>query len=245
MAEPRESYPGTATNGARKAATNGDGEAALRDALAAHGEDLAGLVEATDEGSDALATAILIAASADAEEIAYISESTSNLITAVDGLSTEEAATLATEVGDNADDLSDSLETVLDLQREGHLDDLTTVATAFAESLSPEEVEELSSMLEANGTDIVEALDIVLDLQREDQLTELVELAGTLSALDIDEDTVHGLNTVFGAIGEAERESEPIGFVGAIKQLGNRDVRAGLGYLVALLKAQGRRLRNQ
>lgn len=71
MAKPQESYPETATNGARKT-TNGDGEATLQEVLATHGEDLAGLVEGTDELDDALTTAILIAASADEAELDYI-----------------------------------------------------------------------------------------------------------------------------------------------------------------------------
>ena len=166
-----------------------------------------------------------------------------NLVEAVDGLSTEEMAALATAVGEDADDLAAALETVLALQREGHLDDLVTVATAFSESLSPSEVEELAEMVERDGPDIVAALDTVIELQREGDLNALVDLAGTLSVLEVDADTARGLNTALAALGEAERESEPVGLLGAIRQLGGRDARAGLGYLVAVLKAKGRRLR--
>jgi uncharacterized protein YjgD (DUF1641 family) len=243
MAKPQESYPETATNGTRK--RDADGRAALEAALDAHGEELAGVVEGTDELGGVLTTAILVAASADEAELDHITSSTANLVEAADGLSTDGAAALAGELGDNADDLAATLETVLALQREGHLDDLVTVATAFAESLSPEEVEELATMLEDNGTEIVEALDVVLDLQREGHLEDLVGLAKTLSVLEIDEDAARGLNNVLGAVGEAQRDSEPVGLLGTVRQLGNRDARAGLGYLVAILKAQGRRLRER
>jgi uncharacterized protein YjgD (DUF1641 family) len=242
MAEPTDSYPEAATNGARKASTNGDGEAALEAALAAHGEDLADLVEGTDELQDALATAILIVASADDDEVEYVTSSTANLVEAVDGLSTDEAAALAGDLGENADDLAAALETVLELQREGHLDDLVTIATGFSGSLSAEEVEALSTMLEEDGSDVVEALDVVLELQREGSLEELVDLADTLSTLDIDADAAAGLDRLLGAVGEAEREAEPVGLLGFLRRLGGQDVRAGLGYVLAILKAQGRRL---
>jgi uncharacterized protein YjgD (DUF1641 family) len=245
MAKPRDSYPETATNGARTESTDGEGRAALEAALDRHGEQLAGVVEGTDELGDVLTTAILVAASADEAELERITDSTANLVEAVDGLSTEGAAALATDVGENADDLSATLETVLELQREGHLDDLVTVATAFSESLSPEEVEDLATMLEDSGTEVVEALDVVLDLQREGQLEDLVDLAKTLSVLEIDEDAARGLNNVLGAVGEAQRESEPVGLLGLLRQLGSRDARAGLGYLVAILRGQGRRLRER
>lgn len=251
MAKPRDSYPETATNAARKAADDGegssdgarDGEAALREALAAHGDELAAVVDSTDELQDVLRTAILVAAAADEEDVDHLTASTANLVRAADGLSTEEAAALATEVGENADDLSDALDTVLALQREGHLDDLVTIATAFSGSLSSSEVAELAEMLEENDTDIVEALDLLLDLQREDHLADLVELARTLSSLEVDEETVDGLNSLLAAVGEAERESEPVGVLGLFRRLRTPDVRAGLGYLVAIVRAQGRRLR--
>lgn len=245
MAEPTNSYPESATQGGREATTDGEGEAALEAALAEHGESIADAVDRTDELADLLTTAILVVANADKAELEHVTDSTANLVEAADGLTTEEAAELATTVGDSADDLSDSLATVLALQREGHLDDLVRIATAFSESLSPEEVEKLATTVEDSGTEVVEALDVVLVLQREGHLEELVDLATTLSTLDIDADAARGMNTLLGALGEAERDSQPVGPLGALRQLRTRDARAGLGYLVAILKAQGRRLRNR
>jgi len=193
MAEPTDAYPDAATNAGGTADT-ADGEAALRDALDAHGEDLAAAIERSDELQDLLETAILVAATADADEIEHLTESTANLVQAADGLSTAETVALAEDVGDSGEDLAEALAVVLELQREGHLEDL-------------------------------------------------VDLAKTLSALDVDPETVQGLNTVLGAVGEAERESEPVGVLGLLRGLRSRDARAGMGYLLALLKAQGRRLR--
>lgn len=245
MAEPTESYPETATNRARK---NGDdrtvdGEAAIEDALSTNGKRLAALINRSDEFENALETAILVIATADEEELDELTDSAANLIAAADGLSTDGAAELATDLGENADDLSASLETVLSLQQDGHLDDLAALTTAFTESLSPDDIEDLATLLSENGPELVDALDTVLELQREGQLEALVGTAKTISAIDIDEDAVHGMNDFLGAVGEARRDSEPVGLRGTVRRLKSRDLRAGLGYLLALLKAQGRRRR--
>jgi uncharacterized protein YjgD (DUF1641 family) len=244
MANPRRSYPETATLGDGERAADGesDGEAALREALATHGDAIAGAVERSDELAELLTTAILVVASADEDDVGHVTASAANLIEAADGLSTDGAAALATDLGEYVDDLSASLDTVLELEREGHLDDLVAVATAVTGSLSAEEVAELSATLEENGTELVEALDLVLELQREDHLEDLIGLAKTLSSLDVDENAARGLNTFLASVGEAERESDPVGLLGMLGGIRSRDARAGLGYLLALLKAQGRRL---
>ncbi|MFB6309921.1 MAG: DUF1641 domain-containing protein [Salinirussus sp.] len=195
MSEPTDTYPDEATLGGTERST-GEGEAALRAALDAHGEELAAAVERTDAAGDLIETALLMVASADEDEVEYVADSAANLIRAADGLSTDGAATLAADLGDNAEDLSEALELVLELQREGHLE-------------------------------------------------ELVDLARTLSAIEVDADAVEGLNTVIAAVGEAEREHEPVGFLGLLRGLRAPDARAGLGYLLSLLRAQGRRLRSE
>jgi hypothetical protein len=196
MAEPRDSYPESATHGSRGDDDRGDGEAALRAALAEHGDELAAAVERTDELEELLRTAILVAASADETELEYVTDSTANAVAAADGLTTGEAAKLAAQVGGNANDLATVLETVLELERGGHLE-------------------------------------------------ELVALARQLSALEVEPATVEGANTVLAAIGDAERESEPVGLVGLLRGLRTADARAGLGYLLAILRSLGRRRRNR
>lgn len=245
MAEPTDSYPAEATHGARTDDADGEGEAGVRAVLDAHGEDLAAALDRTDEAADVVETAVLVLASATDEEVDHVTESVGNLVAAADGLSTEAAAALAADVGAHGDDLADALETVLALQRAGHLEDFATVATAFSESLSPDEVEELATLLEESGDETVEALDTVLDLQREGHVEGLVALASALSALEVDDDAADGLNAVLGAVGDATRETEPVGLVGFVAGLRSRDARAGLGFLLSLLRAQGRRVRGR
>jgi uncharacterized protein YjgD (DUF1641 family) len=245
MAEPTDSYPETATNRARKNGVdaNGDGQAAIRDALETNGKSLAAVINNSDEFENALETAILVIASADQAELDEITDSTANLVAAVDGLSTEGTADLATDLGENADHLSASLETIVTLQQDGHLDDLVALATAFTDSLSPDEIEALSTMLSEHGPELVDAVEAVIELQRDGQLEDLMETATTLSALDIDEQAVAGMNDFLGAVGEAQRDSEPVGVLGTVRQLKSQDLRASLGYLLAVLKALGRRIR--
>ncbi|WP_253736662.1 DUF1641 domain-containing protein [Halohasta salina] len=247
MAEPTESVPETATNRARKngADGEGDGQAAVDDALSANAERLAALIHSSDEVEDALETAILVIASADEEELDEITDSAANLVTAADGLSTDGAAMLATELGENADELSASLDTVVTLQQDGHLDDLVTLATAFTDSLSADEIDRLSTVLAERGPELVAALEAVTELQKNGELDALLETAVTLSALDVDREAVRGLNDVLGAVGEARREAEPVSLQARLRQLTGRDVRASLGYLLAVLHALGRRLRGR
>lgn len=195
MAEPTDDYPAAATKGGRERQT-GNGEAALREALDVHGEELAAAIERSDEVADLFETVLLTIATADEDEVDYVADATANLVRATDGLSTEGVAELAEDVGDSGEDLAAALELVLELQREGHLEDL-------------------------------------------------VGLAKMLSALEVDEETVEGLNRVLAAVGEAEQENEPVGMLGMVRGLRSRDARAGLGYLLALLRAQGRRLRGE
>jgi uncharacterized protein YjgD (DUF1641 family) len=227
MAEPAESYPESATLGADER-TDGEMPEALREALVDHDAHLAAAVESTDELVDVLTTAIIVAASADDEELEHVSDSASNLLDIADGLTTDEVAALTENLGEDADDVAD----------------LLTVAAALGASLSPSEVERLSSMVEDNGSDLVDALDVLLDLHEEGTLTDLLDLAETLSTLDIDDDTAEGLNTVLGAVGEAQRESEPLTLSGLFGDLRSADFRAGVGYLLSLLSALGRRVRD-
>lgn len=170
------------------------GEAALREALAEHGEEIGAALEHADEAKEALDTVVLTVASADEDEVEYVTEAIVNLVDAVDGLSTAESAALAETVGENGEDLASALETVIRLERDGSLDDLAA-------------------------------------------------LAGTLSALEVDEDGVRGATRLLGAIGEAERGSEPVSALGLLRGLRTPDARAGVGYLFSVLRAVGRGFR--
>ena len=172
------------------------GEAALREALAEHGEEVAGALDHADRLGEAIDAAVLTVASADDDEVEYVTESIVSLIRAVDGLSTEGAATLAGIVGENGEEAASALETLLRLERDGSLDDLVALAEAASE-------------------------------------------------LELDDDAVCGLNRLLGAVGEAERGAEPVGLLGALRSIRTPEGRAGLGYLLEIVRAQGRSLRGR
>lgn len=167
-----------------------NGERALREAIDENGEQLAAVLERTDQFGDLLETAVLVIASAEDDEVEHVTESLVNLVDAADSLSSDEAALLV-------------------------------------------------DALEEDGEEMAEALGAVLELQREDQLEDLIELAGTLSALEVDDDAAGGLNRLLGAVSDAEQEAEPVGPVGFARGLLDRDVRSGLGYLLAVLRSLG------
>lgn len=169
------------------------GAAALRAAVDDHGEDIAALVEQSDRVKDLIDTTVLVLASAEDDDVAYLADAIGDLVRTADAASTEETVALAEFVGENGEDAAATLEKVVELDRAGTLDDL-------------------------------------------------LELGETLSALDVDEESVGTLNRLLDAVETAEEEAEPVGPLGALRSLRGRDARAGLGFLVSLLRATGRTL---
>jgi len=167
-----------------------DGERALREAVDEHGEQLAAALEHTDEFEDLLETVVLVVSTADEDEVEHVTESLTNLVAAADDLSSDEMTRLVAMVREDGDALADALSLLVDLQRDGSLE-------------------------------------------------ELLDLARTLSALEVDDDAADGLNRLTAALGEAERTAAPVGPLGFARSLFGSDVRAGLGYLRALLRSLG------
>jgi uncharacterized protein YjgD (DUF1641 family) len=188
------------TEGGRNGATTEDakspGEAALRAAIDEHGEDVAAVLERGDEASELIDTVVLMIASAEEEDIEYLADALSSLVRTADGAATEETVALAEYVGENGAEATETLDKLLELDRQGTLDDL-------------------------------------------------LELGETLSELDVDAESVETLNHLLASVEEAEAEAEPTGVLSAVGAVRGRDAKAGLGYLVALLRATGRRLVNR
>lgn len=242
MANPQREIPEAATN--REPDRPESGEEALRAALAEHGGDYADALDHTDELQDALATAVLVVASADEEDVDRVTDSLVSATNAAEALTTEESVALAEHIGENGGDLAQTVDVAARLQREGHLETFVTIAETFSEDLDEAERDELVSIIEDGGAgDLVAAVDAVTTLQRDGHLEELVDLAGTLSTLDVSDQTAAGLNDALSAVGEARQTAEPIGPLGAVRALTSADGRAGLGYAVAVLKSLGQSIR--
>lgn len=192
MANPTTSVPETAMN--RTSDRPKEGEKALRAVIEEYGDDYAAAAEYTDELEDILETAMLVLASADDEEVGYVTDSMVTLVEAADAVSTDGTVALAEGVGENAGELAELLEAVGRLQHQGHVDMFVRLAETLSASLDEEEAEELAVVLGDNGSEAAAAIDSMMELQREGHLDNLVELSKTLSALDVDESTVTGLN---------------------------------------------------
>jgi uncharacterized protein YjgD (DUF1641 family) len=121
-----------------------------------------------------------------------------------------------------------------------HVTESLVNLVAAGDALTGDQAAELVEIIEQDGDHVVEALETVLELQRRDQLEDLIELASTLSALEVDDDAAAGLDRLVGAVGDAEREAEPTGPLGLVRGLLGKDAREGLGYLLALLRSLGR-----
>ena len=98
--------------------------------------------------------------------------------------------------------------------------------------------------------ELLAALDLATSALDDDMV---VSLASTGSALgevaDVaaDPETVAALRTVLSAVGEVDvtdGSAEPVGALGLVRALGDPDVQAGLGFLVAVARELGTELRD-
>ena len=171
-------------------------------------------LDAVNELLDVLA----LGESALSDEMARELASTgATLAESADGLATDGTVALAETVGKNGEELGDALETVLELQRSGTLDDLAELASVLS-LLSNALDDEMVRSLAGTGS-------------------ALGEVAQTAS----DDDVQNGLETVLGSVAAAERQpTERVGAVGLLKTTRDPDVQHGLGYVLALAGAIGR-----
>lgn len=150
---------------------------------------------------------------------------------------------------EHTDQLEAILETavlVIASADEDDVDEITDSIVSLIEAvdgLATEQSVALADAIGEHGEDAASALETVLRLERNGSLDELVTLAETLSDLSMDDDAVRGLNRLMRAVGEAEADSEPVGLLGALRAMRTADARTGLGYLLAIVREQGRSLR--
>jgi uncharacterized protein YjgD (DUF1641 family) len=150
------------------------------------------------------------------EMVVELADTGSTLAESADGLATEETVRLAEGVGANGDELADAMETLVELQRSGALDELAELA---------------------------DVLSLATDAMTDEMV---VSLAGTGSSLGeladtaAEPDTRDGLARLLSAVGTAERtEPESPSTLALVKSLRDDDVKQGMGYVVALAKAIG------
>ncbi|MFC7187754.1 DUF1641 domain-containing protein [Halorubrum yunnanense] len=197
--------------------TQGPDPTDLEAAIAENPEAVAAFVERLDAVNELLDVLALGEGALSDEMVRELSATGSTLAESADGLATDETVALAETVGENGDELREALDTLLELQRSGTLDEVAELA-------------EVGSLATA-------ALD--------DEM--VTSLAGTGAALGevaqtaADDDTRDGVETLLKSVGEAERESpERVGAVGLLRGVRDPEVQYGLGYLLAVASAIGR-----
>ncbi|WP_372912095.1 DUF1641 domain-containing protein [Salinigranum sp.] len=189
----------------------------LEAAIAENPDAVAAFVRRLDAVNELLDVVALGTSALEDDMVAELAGTAATLAEAGDGLATEETVRLATLVGENGDELAASLETLVELQRAGTLDELV----GFVDALSL-----LTAALED---------DMVVELARTG--SRLGEVADETA----DPDAVKGLTRFVRAVGEAEAEgSDPVGPVGLVRATRDPEVQAGLGHLLALARAVGR-----
>ena len=202
------------------AADTGDGQAAvppeLVQAVEENPEEVARLVQNLDQVNDLLDASAVATAAMDDGMVQRLAADGSNLGAAADGAATPELAQLGESVGENADALADGVETIVELQESGTLDDLA----AFA--------------------DTVALLSAAMDDEMVTSLTGMGSRLGELADTASDDEVAQGLESMLHAVGDAtSEEPEPVGAVGLVKALRDPEVRAGMGVAIALLRALG------
>ncbi|PCR88928.1 DUF1641 domain-containing protein [Natrinema ejinorense] len=198
------------------------GDPTLEELVADNPEEVARFLERIDVVNDLLDTADLATAAMDDRMVQDLSGTATNLGAAADGLATDEVAALGEATGENADDLADAIEALARLQRSGTLDDLVAIADVAALGSSAMD-DGMVTKLAATGTSLGEVADTAAD-----------------------DDVARTLEAVLGAVGEAGAEpTKPIGVRGLVRALRDLDVRRGLGFVIAVARKTGRRLRKR
>ncbi|WP_380679102.1 DUF1641 domain-containing protein [Salinigranum sp. GCM10025319] len=189
----------------------------LEAAIADNPDAVAAFVRRLDAVNELLDVVALGTSALEDDMVAELAGTAATLAEAGDGLATEETVRLAALVGQNGDDLAAALETLVDLQRAGTLDEFVGVADAL--SLATAALED----------------DMVAELARTgSRLGEVADEAADPAA-------ARGLTRLVRAVGDAEAaDPERVGAVGLLRSTRDPEVQAGLGYLLALARAVGR-----
>lgn len=154
---------------------------------------------------------------------------------------------------EHTDELVEVLETAIlvvasaDDEDVEHVTDSLVALTNAVDALTTDETVALAERVGEDGDELAAMTGRLVALERSGDLEELLALAELAAELELDGDTIHGMNRVFAAVGDAEgrpeSDRESVGLLGLVRSLRTRDVRAGLGYGIAVVKALGRNRR--
>jgi len=189
----------------------------LESIVAENPEAVAAFVERLDAVNEFLDVVALGENALTDEMVVELAGTASTLAESADGIATDETVALAEAVGANGAELRDALETLVELQRSGALEDLAEVAqvgSLASDALDDEMVRSLAKTGSALG-----------------------EVADTAA----DDGVRDGATTLLEGVGAAERsDPTPVGALGLARSVRDPEVQYGLGYVIAISKAIGR-----
>ncbi|NHX37724.1 MULTISPECIES: DUF1641 domain-containing protein [Halolamina] len=189
----------------------------LEAAIEENPEAVASFVRRLDAVNELLDVLSLGESALSDEMVRELSGTTATLAESADGLATEETVGLAGAVGDNGAELEAALESLVELQQTGTLDELVELAEVVSLGTAALDDEMVRSLADTGGS------------------------VGELAQTAADDDTRDGLETLLEGVGEAEQgEPERVGALGLVRAVRDPEVQYGLGYLLALAAALGR-----
>jgi uncharacterized protein YjgD (DUF1641 family) len=189
---------------------------AVREAIAEHPEAVAGLLRRSGQLTTLLDAVALIEDAADDRMVDGMAADATHLGLAASELADAGTVELGASVGANGPALAAAIERIAALERSGSLDRVVELADALAL--------------------VTDAMD--------DGMVESVAATGTslgeVATTAADEDVQRGLTRTLEAVGRAETgDRQPVGAVGLVRALRDPEVKAGLGYLLAVARELG------
>jgi len=188
----------------------------LEAAIAENPEAVAEFVKRLDAVNELLDVVDLGTSAMTDEMVVELSGTAETLAASADGIATDETVALAESVGENGGELQEALDTLVDLQRSGTLDELAELGDVVSLGTSAM-TDEMVRSLAGTGS-------------------SLGELADTAAK----DGTRGGLTALLNSVDAAENaETTPVGMVGLMKAIRDPEIQQGLGYLLAIAKALG------
>src|SRR6056297_1108195 len=196
-----------------------DGDADVDDleaAIAENPEAVADFIERLDAVNELLDVVDLGTSAMTDEMVVELSGTAETLAASADGIATDETVGLAESVGANGGELQEALDTLVELQRSGTLDELAELGDVVSLGTSAM-TDDMVRSLAGTGS-------------------SLGELADTAAQ----DDTRGGLTALLNSLSAAEQaETVAVGPVGLMKAIRDPEIQHGLGYLLAIAKALG------
>jgi len=188
----------------------------LEAAIAENPEAVADFVRRLDAVNELLDVVDLGTSAMTDEMVVELAGTGERLAASADGIATDETVALAESVGENGAELQEALDTLVELQRSGTLDELAELGDVVSLGTSAM-TDEMVRSLAGTGS-------------------SLGELADTAAK----DGTRGGLTALLNSVDAAENaETSSVGMVGLMKAIRDPEIQQGLGYLLAIAKALG------